>query len=123
MIVRSANDYEVSEQTSIGKNKRSTKHPFALPLMPQDPFFEQPFGQYAPAVASMAARTVRILTIVSFLSAATDQSMKMENEKVNQIFATLKFVSVGFKNYETYRSTLHHLSSSDAFPSQYYRCT
>lgn len=36
--------------------------------MPQDPFFEQPLGQYAPAVANRVARTAMIFTIVSLLS-------------------------------------------------------
>jgi hypothetical protein len=58
--------------------------------MPQDPFFEQPLGQYAPAVANMAARTVRILTIVSFLSAIDCSIDEDENENVNQNHPDIK---------------------------------
>ena len=35
----------------------------ASPLRPQDPFLEQPFGQYAPTVARMAVRTIRIFIV------------------------------------------------------------
>ena len=35
----------------------------ALPLTPQDPFFEHPLGQYAPTVATIAASTRKIFVI------------------------------------------------------------
>jgi hypothetical protein len=49
-------------------------------LTPQDPFFEQPLGQYAPTVARMVARTRRILVIVTIEYFVNQKQTKSEAE-------------------------------------------
>ena len=55
------------------KISRTTK---TSPLIPQDPFFEQLLGQYAPTVARMVARTRRIFIVTIQYSYVSNQKEK-----------------------------------------------
>ena len=55
------------------KISRTTK---TSPLIPQDPFFEQLLGQYAPTVARMVARTRRIFMSIWNTLAFSNQKEK-----------------------------------------------